>query len=136
MDGHGEDLAAIHAAGFTEMAQDAARELLGRLPPRARVLELGCGDATTAALLSAVEVLTRRIVTFRDTGDGRYRRAEETHRLRLHRPADVLAGVRRAGFSARTLRGGYAGSGLPPGLTGYLGRLRQSVSSMTMRTRW
>ena len=45
MDGYGEDLAAIHAAGFTEMAQDAARELLGRLPPGARVLELGCATA-------------------------------------------------------------------------------------------
>jgi hypothetical protein len=62
VDGYGEDLAAIHAVAFTGMAPDAARELLGRLPPRA--------------------------------------------------------------------------PGSRPGLTGYLGRLRQSVSSVTMRTRW
>jgi hypothetical protein len=40
-------------------------------------------------------VLTREIVTFRDCGQSRYRRSDETHRLRLHRPADVLAQLRR-----------------------------------------
>jgi SAM-dependent methyltransferase len=239
--GYAEDLAAIHAAGFTEMARDAARELLARLPERGRVLELGCGDGTTAALLSAAghdvvgvdqspalialahrrapkasfrlgsfldaalpdgcdavlavgevlayaldtrvaegsldavlarcagalrrgglllfdlpgpgrvvspqrrwsegdgwavlvdahaegDLLTRRIVTFRDVGGGGYRRAEETHRLLLHRPADVLARLRRAGFSARTLRGGYAGAELAPGLTAYLAHLRRPAA--------
>jgi hypothetical protein len=108
VDGYGEDLAAIHAA---------------------RVHRDGAGRGARAARAAAAGRPRPRARL-------RYRRAEETHRLRLHRPADVLAGLRRAGFSARTLRGGYAGAGLPPGLTGYLGRLRQSVSSVTMRTRW
>jgi SAM-dependent methyltransferase len=50
--GYGEDLAAIHAAGFTEIAAAAARELLERLSRPARVLDLGCGDGTSAALLT------------------------------------------------------------------------------------
>lgn len=51
MHGYAEDLAAIHAAGFTDLARGAAEELLGRLSAPARVLELGCGDGTTARLL-------------------------------------------------------------------------------------
>jgi SAM-dependent methyltransferase len=50
--GYGEDLAAIHASGFTEIAEAAARELLKRLSHPARVLDLGCGDGTCAALLT------------------------------------------------------------------------------------
>lgn len=195
MDGYGEDLAAIHAAGFTAIASAVAREVLPRLEPGSRVL--GCGDGTTARLLSdaghevhgidsspafielarrrapaatfrvgsfadaplpldcgavlavgevlgyvdaarerradldrvlarvaqalrsggillfdlprpgrargrtwtegdgwavlvetglAGDELTRKIVTYRDAGAGAFRRAEETHRLRLHRP--------------------------------------------------
>jgi hypothetical protein len=64
--------------------------------------------------------LRRRIVTFRDDDAGGFRRGEELHRLRLHAPADVLA----AGFSARTRRGGYAGTALPRGITAYLARRR------------
>jgi hypothetical protein len=45
MRGYGEDLAAVHAAGFTTVAVAAARELLGRLPGPARVVELGAGFA-------------------------------------------------------------------------------------------
>ena len=52
MDGYGEDLAAIHAAGFTALASAAARELLPRLEPGSCVLALGCGDGTTAGLLT------------------------------------------------------------------------------------
>jgi trans-aconitate methyltransferase len=51
--GYGEDLAAIHAAGFTALARDAAAELLARLEPGAHVVELGCGDGMTARLLTA-----------------------------------------------------------------------------------
>jgi SAM-dependent methyltransferase len=52
MRGYGEDLAAIHAAGFTGLAVAAAHELLARLESSARVVDLGCGDGTTARLLS------------------------------------------------------------------------------------
>jgi SAM-dependent methyltransferase len=243
--GYAEDLAAIHAAGFTDLARDAARELLGRLPPGARIVELGCGDGTTAralsdaghevhgidqspalvalarrraprasfevgsfvdaelpgerdAIIAVGEVLgyaldarvdavtldrvfarcaralraggllvfdlagpgrgapsarrgwsegdgwavlvetdagagerrlTRRIVTFRDVGGGRFRRSAEVHRLVLHRPSDVLARLRRAGFTARTLKRGYGGGALPPGLTAYVARKARGGAS-------
>jgi SAM-dependent methyltransferase len=236
MHGYGEDLAAIHAAGFTVTAEAAARELAAGLPQRARVLDLGCGDGTTARLLTgaghdvlgidaspalialarrraprasfrvgsfvdaelpdgldaivaASEVLgyaldprnrgpmlatvlarcagalrpgglflldlagpgrvpasgrciwtagdgwavlaesrprrgtvERRIVAFRDLGEGRVRRTEELHRLVLHAPADVLGHLRTAGFAAEILETGYAGVALPPGVTAYLAR--------------
>lgn len=68
------------------------------------------------------ERLTRRIITFRDLGDGRFRRGEEIHTLLLHEPSEVLAQLRLAGLTARTLRAGYAGTELPPGVTAYLAR--------------
>jgi SAM-dependent methyltransferase len=55
MPGYGEDLAAIHAAGFTDLARAAARELIARLDTSdapARVIDLGCGDGTSARLLT------------------------------------------------------------------------------------
>jgi SAM-dependent methyltransferase len=238
MRGYREDLAAIHADGFTELAVAAARELIPRLERGSRVVDLGCGDGTTARLLTeaghevlgidtspalislarerapaatfrlgsfvdaelpdhcdailaigevlgyrfdprsdertldrvlaraaralrqgglllfdlaglerlpsrgqrtwqegdgwAVLVQTtvaegdleRRIVTFRETGSGGFRRSEELHRLRLHSPAEVLARLRAADFTARTLPRGYAGQPLPRGLTAYVGRKR------------
>jgi hypothetical protein len=68
------------------------------------------------------DTLIREIVTFRDCGGSRYRRSDETHRLQLHRPADVLAELRRNGFTARPLRAGYGASPLPRGLTAYIAR--------------
>lgn len=49
---YGDDLASVHAAGFTFVAVAAAREALLRLAPASRVVELGCGDGTTARLLT------------------------------------------------------------------------------------
>jgi SAM-dependent methyltransferase len=226
---YGEDLAAIHAAGFTGIAERAARELLARLSAPARVVELGCGDGTAAriladaghdvygfdvsphfvrlarqrvpearfdiasvrdvtlprceAVLAAGEVLgyllddeddpldavlepctsalspggillfdlagpgrptgssrtagagwlvlsqttttttrlTRRIVTYRSV-DGAWRRGEETHRLRLHEPRDVLDRLEAADFSARVLEPGYDGAPLPAGITAFEAR--------------
>ena len=66
------------------------------------------------------EQLVRRIITFREVEDGRFRRAEEVHRLRLHAPDDVLIRLRAAGFSAEILPEGYAGDRLPEGLIAYL----------------
>jgi hypothetical protein len=48
--------------------------------------------------------LDRRIVCYRRIGR-RYRRSEETHRLRLFSPAGILASLRSAGFQARQLPG-------------------------------
>lgn len=46
-----EDLAAVHATAFTDLAAAAARMLLEEAPRRGRVVDLGCGDGT---LLQAV----------------------------------------------------------------------------------
>src|SRR5215471_20892190 len=48
---YAEDLAAIHASGFTDLAGAAASEVISRLPGPCRIVELGCGDGTTARLL-------------------------------------------------------------------------------------
>ena len=239
---YGEDLAAVHAWGFTDLARAAAGELISRLAGPSLIVEFGCGDGTTARLLcdaghevhgfdvsaamirmatqrepratfevgsfldaaiprsaaiiaigevfgyarpghgepaalepllarcadaldpggllmfdlagpdrlraseqrgwtsgtgwvvlvdSHVEgdMLTRRIVTFRDCGQSQYRRSDETHRLRLHQPADVLAQLHRNGFTARTLRSGYGTRTLPRGLTAYIARRRTSTTA-------
>jgi SAM-dependent methyltransferase len=228
--GYGPDLALAHASGFTFAAEAAARELLDRLDPGSRVLELGCGDGTTAARLveaghtvvgidqseamidlararvpagdfrvgsfvdaeipgqfdAAIAIgevlgyllderasldavvarvrralppgglflfdlagpgragangstgwtdgdgwtvayraheedgeLVREIVTFRRADDGTWHRTDETHRLRLHAPDDVIERLRTHGFAAHTL-GGYAGEPLRDGWTVYV----------------
>jgi SAM-dependent methyltransferase len=48
----GEDLASVHAAGFTDLARAAAGEVITRLSGRCRIVEFGCGDGTTARQLS------------------------------------------------------------------------------------
>ena len=55
------------------------------------------------------QTLTRRITTFRKVGD-LYRRADETHRVRLYDAATVADELRRAGFRVRVTRryGDYA----------------------------
>lgn len=62
--------------------------------------------------------LTRRITSFRKVGRY-YRRSEETHRLRLYRPLDVAAMLRRAGFRARIVRG-YGKLRFEPGHRGFV----------------
>jgi SAM-dependent methyltransferase len=56
------------------------------------------------------DVLTRRITSFVERGAG-YRRSEEVHRQRLHRPAEILPLLRAAGFTARNTRGYSPGAG-------------------------
>jgi SAM-dependent methyltransferase len=56
------------------------------------------------------DVLTRRITSFVERGAG-YRRGEEVHRQRIHRPAEVLPLLRAAGFTARNVRGYSPGPG-------------------------
>ncbi len=65
-------------------------------------------------------VLTRRITAFRKVGK-QYRRSEETHRLRLYRPLDVAAMLRRAGFRAQVVRG-YGELRFKPGHRGFVAR--------------
>ena len=65
-------------------------------------------------------VLTRRITSFRKVGK-QYRRSGETHRLRLYRPLDVAAMLRRAGFRARIVRG-YGKLRFKPGHRGFVAR--------------
>lgn len=69
-------------------------------------------------------LLTRRITTFRRVGR-LYRRSVEVHRLRLYAARDVLAALRRAGFSARLLRG-YGRERFPPAYAGFLARKARS----------
>jgi SAM-dependent methyltransferase len=94
----------------------------------ARTWTEGDGWAVLLETADAGDELTREIVTYRDLGGGAFRRADETHRLRLHRPADVLAALRAAGFAARTLRPGYAREPMPPGITAYRGRKRERLA--------
>jgi SAM-dependent methyltransferase len=84
----------------------------------------GDGWAVLVETSAAREELRRRIVAFRELADGRFRRSEELHRLRLHRPSDVLARLRAAGFAATTLPRGYAGEALPRGMTAFAARRR------------
>jgi hypothetical protein len=48
---YGEDLAAVHASGFTDLAQAEAGELVTRLSQPCRIVEFRCGDGTTARRL-------------------------------------------------------------------------------------
>jgi SAM-dependent methyltransferase len=63
-------------------------------------------------------LLTRRIVTFRKAGAS-YRRAEETHRLRLYRAEDLIQDLDQCGFRARKLAG-YGRFRFPSGIAGIL----------------
>jgi hypothetical protein len=67
-------------------------------------------------------LLTRRITTFRRVGR-HYRRGEEVHRMRLIPAAEAAARLRRAGFSARILRG-YSGERFAPGHSVLVARRR------------
>lgn len=51
--------------------------------------------------------LTRAITTFTRTGDGSWRRGDETHTLTLYDPAGLIDALHAAGFDARVADGGY-----------------------------
>jgi SAM-dependent methyltransferase len=63
-------------------------------------------------------VLTRRIVTFRQSGLT-YERDSEIHRLQLIAPGDIEAQLRVVGFEVERL-GGYGTQAFPRGLHGFL----------------
>jgi len=101
---YGEDLAAVHASGFTDLARAAADEARSRLTPPCRIVEFGYGDGTTARQLC-------------DAGHHVHGFDVSEAMIRL---ADVLAQLRRHGFTARTVRPGYGKIALPRGLTAYM----------------
>lgn len=65
--------------------------------------------------------MKREIVCFRRTATGCYRRSQETHRLRLLDPDEVLADLKEAGFRARVQRG-YGRARLYPGMHAVVAR--------------
>jgi SAM-dependent methyltransferase len=76
----------------------------GRLPGgRNRTWTSGPDWAVLAENHEEGELVTRHITSFRERGAG-YRRREEVHRQRLHRPGEILALLRAAGFRAHTRR--------------------------------
>jgi SAM-dependent methyltransferase len=66
-------------------------------------------------------VLTRRITSFRQVGDGLYRRDDEVHRLRLILRPEVARQLREAGFRVRALSA-YGALPFLPGRFGFLAR--------------
>jgi SAM-dependent methyltransferase len=85
---------------FDALSPDAVPD-----PPR-RVWREGRGWGVGAVVSGDARgrAIVRRITTFRRVG-GRWRRRAEIHRVLLHRPAMLVALLRRAGFAARTLAG-------------------------------
>jgi len=71
------------------------------------------------------DLLVRRMTTFRKVGQ-LYRRGEETHRLRLHRSADVATDLRAAGFTFRVLRA-YGRMALPSGNAAFVATKRRAT---------
>ena len=65
--------------------------------------------------------MTRKIVCFREDGKGRYRRSEETHRLRLLDADEVAAELETIGFRVR-LQDGYGRFRLYPGMRAVIAR--------------
>jgi SAM-dependent methyltransferase len=96
----------------------------GRVPGRGAQRKYVEG-ADWAVLVEAEEDkqrkrLTRRITTFRKTGD-LYRRSHEVHELRLFNRSELLGQLRQIGFRARTLSG-YGRLRFVPGYVGFLAR--------------
>jgi SAM-dependent methyltransferase len=111
---YGEDLAAIHAAAFTRIATAGARELLRRVPGPARVLDLGCGDGTTARLLTAAGHAVHGI----DASPHHIARARVTAPGATFAVADVLDPLPHAAYDAVVALGevlGYATTAAPLG---------------------
>ena len=65
-------------------------------------------------------LLTRRITSFRTVGE-LYRRAEETHRLRLYRRSEVANQLRETGFHVKTISG-YGRQPMIEGCVGFVAR--------------
>jgi SAM-dependent methyltransferase len=79
---------------------------------------LGMIAEETAGETAGAATLTRRISIFTAGPDGRYRRDDERHQLRLLAPGDAAATLRSAGFTAEVLPG-YQRYGLTRELPGW-----------------
>lgn len=77
----------------------------------------GDGWVCCAVASEDADVLERRIVAFTRSRAG-WDRTDETHRLHLVRPGDVMAALAAAGLSARTLPA-YGPFTFPPGWTAF-----------------
>jgi len=73
------------------------------------------------------QTITREIIAFRRVGR-RWRRSEETHRLRLYRPAWIVRTLRNQGFRVRTIRG-YGQLRFAKGWLGFVARKPRIVRS-------
>ena len=93
----------------------------GRVPGG---LQRGYKEGAEWAVLYAAEEagdkLTRRITSFRKVGDS-YRRAQETHHLRLFTRTALTQRLRKLGFKVRTLAN-YGPLQLAPGHSAFLAR--------------
>lgn len=67
--------------------------------------------------------LTRRITTFRKTGQY-YKREHETHRLQLYHRSEVIGELREVGFAVRRLRA-YGKQPIVAGCVGFLARKKR-----------
>jgi SAM-dependent methyltransferase len=70
--------------------------------------------------------MTRKSICFRRNGTGRYRRSEETHRLRLLDVGEVVAELETIGFRA-AVHNGYGRFRLYPGMSAVIARKTVSL---------
>ncbi len=70
--------------------------------------------------------MTRRIVCFRRTADGFFRRSEELHRLRLYHPEEIVADLKAIGFMAR-VTDRYGSFRLYPGMHAIIARKPRTI---------
>jgi hypothetical protein len=127
------DLAHIHHAGFTALVRRVAHALApgglflfdlvvgpARPPMAYRTWQAGRDWAVLVDVAENRGWLRREITTFRRVGRG-HRRGRERHWVRVHRTADVVRALRRAGFTVHVERrlGGVA---LPPRRVAFVAR--------------
>jgi SAM-dependent methyltransferase len=75
--------------------------------------------AVLVEVYGKASALRRRVVSYRKIG-GAYRRTEESHRLRLYGPDEVMRALERSGFRAEQLAA-YGRFRLPHGIGGFVG---------------
>ena len=80
----------------------------------------GDGWAVLTEKSEAHGVLTRRIVTFRKSGQ-RYRRSQEVHTQRLYKSSEIATALRDVGFRVRVMRG-YGSQPMLPARAAFLAK--------------